>query len=230
MTILYWLCVLYNKILCKKHKDHDYDFNYNDDSHDTNIIVPYVSYNKLRDILYSANCNHKIAIMKETTLKDAHIYCKINQLSGQLSGTLIEQYFINKYNMSKNEASLCIGDAHYKRTNVEIKISCGGFRHNQFNYVQLRVNHNCDYILTAYYISYDNIDYNGELFIFKISKPNIKKIIYKYGSYAHGTKNILGNITNADLNNTKNTKEYAIRPKSGDECWCKLLKYRVYIL
>ena len=176
MTILYWLCVLYNKILCKKHKDNDYEFNYNDDSCDTNIIVPHVAYNKLRDILYSANFNHKIEIMKETTLKDAHRYCKINQLSGQLSGTLIEQYFMNKYNMSKNEASLCIGDAHYKRTNVEIKISCGGVRHNQFNYVQLRINHNCDYILTAYYISYDNIDDNGELFIFKISKSNIKKM------------------------------------------------------
>lgn len=111
MTILYWLCVLYNKILCKKHKDNDYEFNYNDDSCDTNIIVPHVAYNKLRDILYSANFNHKIEIMKETTLKDAHRYCKINQLSGQLSGTLIEQYFMNKYNMSKNEASFANSSA-----------------------------------------------------------------------------------------------------------------------
>ena len=186
--------------------------------------------NKLRDILYAANCNHKAEIMKELNLKEAHKYCKINQLSGQLSGSLIEQYITNKYNMSKNDASLCIGDVYYKRANIEIKISCGGNKHNQFNYVQLRVNHDCNYILTAYYISCDNINQGGELFIFKISKANIKKIILKYGSYAHGTTNILGKITKADLDNKNNNKEYSIRPKYGDSCWCELLMYRIYKL
>jgi hypothetical protein len=30
-----------------------------------------------------------------------------------------------------------------------------------------------------------------------------------------------------DLNDTNNQKEYAIRPKVGDECWNKLLNFRI---
>ena len=37
----------------------------------------------------------------------------------------------------------------------------------------------------------------------------------------------LGPITLEDLENELNDKEYAIRPKYGDKCWCELLQYRV---
>lgn len=49
--------------------------------------------------LYLDNCkkNHKLEILKLQTLKDAHIYCKINNLSGQISGPLIEYYIKDKY-------------------------------------------------------------------------------------------------------------------------------------
>jgi hypothetical protein len=43
---------------------------------------------KLKYILGISQCNHKIEIMKEDNIKRAHIYCKINQLSGQVSGPL----------------------------------------------------------------------------------------------------------------------------------------------
>lgn len=52
---------------------------------------------KLKNILGISKCNHKVEIMKETDIKRAHIYCKINQLSGQVSGPLIEHYI--KINM-----------------------------------------------------------------------------------------------------------------------------------
>ena len=129
--------------------------------------------------------------------------------------------------MTKNKASLCIGDLQYCETNFEIKVSIGGKENNKFNYVQLRINHICEYILTAYYINDDNIDKLGELFIFKLNKENIKKIILQYGGYAHGTVQKLGPITLEDLENELNDKEYAIRPKYGDKCWCELLQYRV---
>jgi hypothetical protein len=182
---------------------------------------------KLKYILGISQCNHKIEIIKEDNIKRAHIYCKINQLSGQVSGPLIEYYIKTKYNMEKNNASLCLGDLHHNQVNFEIKISTGGKENNKFNYVQLRMNHDCIYIFTAYYLCENNIDNEGELFIFKLNKDDIKKLILSYGGYAHGTVQKLGKITEIELSNIANDKEYAIRPKYGDKCWNELLSFRV---
>jgi hypothetical protein len=182
---------------------------------------------KLKHILGISNCNHKIEILKQPDIKYAHIYCKIHQLSGQVSGPLIEYFIKNKYEMIKNNSSLCIGDLQHNKTNIEIKISNGGKENNKFNYVQLRMNHTCEYVLTAYYISDDNLENMGELFIFKLNKTDMKKIIFKHGGYAHGTIKKLGIITEEDLENPANDKEYAIRPKYGDKCWHELLNFRI---
>ena len=183
---------------------------------------------KLRHLLGLSKCNHKVEIMKEHDIKCAHIYCVVNQLSGQVSGPLLEHYIQNKYEMTKNKSSMCIGDLQHNQTNLEIKISMGGKDYNKFNYVQLRMNHNCEYLLTAYYLNDDNVDTTGgELFIFKLNKTDMKKMILNYGGYAHGTIQKLGPITEDDLNNTANDKEYAIRPKYGDKCWCDLLQLRI---
>jgi hypothetical protein len=182
----------------------------------------------LTHILESSKYDHKVEIMKEPTLKRAHIYCKIHQLSGQICGPLIEYYIKNKYQMIKNASSSCNGDLHHNQSNFEIKVSNGGKEHNKFNYVQLRMNHSCDYILTAYYLNDTNIQTQGELFIFKLTKPDIRILIFKYGGYAHGTKQKLGEITCKELENPTNDKEYAIRPKYGDQCWNELLQFRVH--
>jgi hypothetical protein len=129
---------------------------------------------KLKYILEMSKCNHKKEIINQPSIKYAHIYCKINRLPGQKSGPLIEYFIQNKYGMKKNKSSLCIGDLKYKQSNIEIKISNGGNNNNRFNYVQLRMNHECDYLLTAYYIDDENIE---------------------------------------ELEDSKNHKEYAIRPK-----------------
>ena len=192
-----------------------------------NISDNFETKRKLKHILGISKYNHKIEILKQQDLKYAHIYCKINKLSGQVSGPLIEYFIKNKYEMIKNNSSLCIGDLQHNKTNIEIKISNGGKENNKFNYVQLRMNHVCEYILTAYYISDDNLEKMGELFIFKLNKTDIKKIIFKYGGYAHGTIQKLGVITEDDLENPSNDKEYAIRPKYGDKCWQELLNFRI---
>ena len=171
---------------------------------------------KLKYILGISQCNYKIEIMKEDNIKRAHIYCKINQLSGQVSGPLIEYYIKTKYSMEKNNASLCIGDLQHNQINFELKISTGGKENNRFNYVQLRMNHDCVYIFTAYYLCEDNID-----------NDDIKNLILSYGGYAHGTVQKLGKITEIELSNIANDKEYAIRPKYGDKCWNELLNFRI---
>ena len=173
------------------------------------------------------NTIHNEKILACNTLKDAHIYCKLNNLSGQFTGPVLEKYIQKKYNMTKNNASLCNGDLQCDDANYEIKASNGGKENNKFNYVQLRMNHNCEYILTAYYICYHNLENLGELFIFKLNKENLKSLIVNYGGYAHGTIGELGKITIEDLNDVTNQKEYAIRPKYGDKCWNELLEFRI---
>ena len=183
--------------------------------------------NQLQHILNLSTINHSLEILKEESVKNAHIYCKINQLSGQVTGPLIELYLKEKYNMIKNNASLCIGDLQHNNVNIEVKASNGGKNNNKFNYVQLRMNHDCEYLLTAYYISQKNIDTMGELFIFKIKKETLRELILQHGGYAHGTVAQLGRITIQDLEDVTNDKEYAIRPTYGDKCWNDLLPYRV---
>lgn len=171
---------------------------------------------------------HTANIMKLTTLKEAHVYCKYNNLLGQFTGPVLEKFIQQKYKMTKNPASSCSGDLnfHQTNTNVEIKASNGGKTNNQFNFVQLRMNHDCEYILTAYYIDYNNLELLGELFIFRLNKHQLKPLILKYGGYAHGTIKKLGPITIEDLNDPTNPKEYSLRPKYGDRCWNDLLPFR----
>jgi len=198
-----------------------------------NFIFKMEYYNEMKiklQLLLNSTCSNKIHtqnIMKLPTLKDAHMYCKYNNLSGQFTGPVLEKYIKIKYNMTKNNASLCNGDLYSNHTNIEIKASNGGKENNKFNYVQLRMNHNCEYLLTAYYICQQNLDNLGDLYIFKLNKDNMKRLIVKYGHYAHGTIGELGKITMDDLNNVTNQKEYALRPKYKDNCWNELLTFKV---
>ena len=236
---------------------------------------------KLVSLLQSSkkNADHKEEVMKSEGLKFAHIYCKLNKLSGQITGPLIEFYIKNALNLKKNAASTCCGDLQiltedlatklcisgggggggggeeeYKKktnkkkqhqqqqqqvssaltTNLEIKASNGGQNHNQFNYVQLRINHDCDYLFTAYYLCEDNVAGLGEMFAFLMRKKEVIPILAKFGTYAHGTVKKLGAIKEEDFwtldtheVNAQNEREYALRPKYGDDCWKSLLKYRV---
>ena len=186
---------------------------------------------ELKKVLLHNATNHKKEILKCETIKDAHIYCKINGLNGQRMGPLIEYYIKEKSCMEKNKASDCIGDCRDRfLEDNEIKASISGDAKNKYkyNYVQIRLNHKIhNYILTAYHLTDDNLKDLGELFIFKVKKEDIIELIFKYGGYAHGTKAKNGPITLEDLKDENNSKEYDLRPKYGGELWKELLKYRV---
>lgn len=183
---------------------------------------------KLTEYLAISTKNHDKEIMKLETLKDAHIYCVINKVSSQKYGLLLERFIRIKFNYSKNKADLLSGDCHKNGENVEIKVSLGGSSHSKFNFVQIRPSHYCEkYILTAYNLSYDNLESEGLLYIFKLNKEEIKKIIVSFGSYAHGTIKENGKITFESLNDSTSTKEYAIRTTINDSCWKALLPFIV---
>lgn len=183
---------------------------------------------RLKEHLNISKVKHEIEIMKELTLKEAHIYCVLQNVSAQQYGPLLEKYIILKNNFKKNNSSECIGDCSKGNDNVEIKTSLGGSNHIKFNFVQLRINQKINYYLfTAYHLIPENIETEGELYIFRIPKNDIKNIIISHGGYAHGTIKEHGKITIETLNDEKNMKEYAFRPTFNDECWKELLKFRI---
>lgn len=183
---------------------------------------------KLKEHLACSSINHEQEILKETTLKDAHVYCVINSVSAQKYGPLLEKYIRIKNKFVKNTASECNGDCSKDGKNAEVKASLGGAKHNKFNWVQLRVSHDIQYyILTAYHLTSKNVETGGELYVFSVPKEDMLPLIANYGGYAHGTLTEYGSITIADLKDEKNKKEYAMRPSYGDKCWLDIMKFRV---
>jgi hypothetical protein len=182
---------------------------------------------KLKEHLNLASTNHKTNMLKLNTLKDSFVYCIINKLSSQQYGVLLESIIQYKFNFNKNKSNDCIGDYNKNNENFELKVSLGGKYHNKFNFVQIRLNHKCAiYIFIAYHLSVNNVDEEGEIYIFKIPKKEIINLILLYGSYAHGTIKKNGVIT-IDTLNENNKNEYALRPVINDKCWLNLMDYRI---
>lgn len=183
---------------------------------------------RLKECLDTCKMNHELRILQLSTLKDAHVYCLIYNLSAQQFGPLLEKFILVKYSYNKNKSRESCGDCFKDGKNSEIKVSLGGKNHNKFNFVQIRPFHDCQtYILTAYHLCNENIESEGELFVFKISKEEMKKILVTHGSYAHGTMKENGSITLESLEDLSNKKEYALRPYFNDSCWKTLLNFRI---
>ena len=173
-------------------------------------------------------------IIKEATLKDAHIYCVTRKIRPHEYGALLEHYICAKYELARNGASDRSGDVRVNDQNAEVKVSiglgcdCHANRRVKFNWVQLRPTHGVDfYILTAYHLARENVDTEGELYVFRVPKAAMVRLLVQYGGYAHGTKLRLGKITAEEMMDETSTKEYALRPVYGKECWMELLEMRV---
>lgn len=183
---------------------------------------------RLKEIVWMDHIDHKQEILKNNTLKEAHIYCLLHNLNHSQYGNLIEHFIIEKYNFSKNTHHQHIGDCSKYNENYEIKTSISGIKNNRFNYVHIRLSQMITYyILVAYYLDKSNIEKEGEIFIFKIPKYDIYDIINNYGGYANGTIKNNGKIEIENIMCNCNTYEYAIRPKIGDKCWENLMRFRI---
>jgi len=183
---------------------------------------------RLKEHLFLSKMKHDIHIMKQRTLKDAHTYCVVHNVSSQQYGPILEKYIRTKFNYVKNKAKDCTGDCSKNGKNSEVKVSIGGSNHKKFNFVQIRPSHDCEtYILTAYHLSEENVEKEGTLYIFKVPKKHIKEIIVSHGGYAHGTIKEHGTITMESLNNDSIVKEYALRPTINDKCWKELMLFHI---
>lgn len=178
--------------------------------------------------LTNSKVNHEEHIMKLATLKEANIYCVLHNVSAQQYGHLLEKFIHTKFNYIKNKSKDCTGDCIKDGMNTEVKVSLGCTTHTKFNFVQIRPSHDCEmYILTAYHLSKENAETEGDLYIFKVPKTDIKNMVVSYGGYAHGTIKEHGKITIDNLNDEKNKKEYALRPNINDDCRNALLLFKV---
>jgi hypothetical protein len=183
--------------------------------------------NKLKDYLNSTLVDHSKAILLEPSLKDACSYCVVNNILSQQYGNLIENFVSVHFKYSKNKSADCAGDLAKLGVNYELKCSLGGKDRNRFNFVQIRPNHNCGfYIFVAYHVSNANVDFGGDVFVFKIHKTDLKQILLDFGSYAHGTIQKNGSIE-VSLNDGTSLHEYALRTTIGDKLWNALLVYRI---
>jgi hypothetical protein len=180
---------------------------------------------RLREHLALSKIKHEEELLKLPTLKEAHVYCVIRGVSAQQYGPFLERYIRTKFQYVKNRAEDCTGDCSKDGKNSEVKVSLGGASHTKFNFVQIRPSHDCDtYILTAYHLSPENVEDEGDLYIFNVPKMDMQTLIVQYGAYAHGTLKEHGPIRADSLSLDK---EYALRPTLNDKCWKQLLRFRI---
>lgn len=146
------------------------------------------------------------------------LLCKYYLSSNEWS-LLLEKHIKSLYKISKKKNNTSGDGCFNNKYNVEIKVSLGT-KNSTMNFVQLRPDHDIDYyILLAYDVHADKY---GKIYWFLCRSEDIYKLLPKYGSYAHGSKEKLGSI-NSDNIKGRNC-EYALRPspyKNGkaQELW-----------
>ena len=121
------------------------------------------------------------------------------------------------------------GDGHIQQKNIEIKVSLGD-KEGNLSFVQIRPDHQVDhYLLLAYNLQSGTI---GSVHLLLVPAEKIYELLPQYATYAHGTVDVLGQIT-ADNIYGRNC-EYAIRPNpnKGESCksrqlWDILQKYEI---
>lgn len=150
--------------------------------------------------------------------------CVIGNLTPQKYGPLVEKYLRSVFDGKNSSIESCMGDFHTNIFNFEVKCSFVVFK-NRCNFVQIRTTHCIDYFIFVVYLINESYKKNGgKLYKFRIGMKYMKKLVLKYGTYAHGTKSRFGSI-NREMIDNDISKEYAIRCSIGDACWKELLMF-----
>ena len=100
------------------------------------------------------------------------------------------------------------GDGHKNGVNYEIKTSIHAEK-SKINFVQIRPDHDIHYYILIAYNMYEN-DTIGNAHIFKIPSHIVHDLIVRFGGYAHGTIEKLGEIKD-NIKKEDSNCEYALR-------------------
>jgi hypothetical protein len=146
-----------------------------------------------------------------------------NNLSAQSYGKLLENVLKRSLNIDKQFDEVSGDGVCVNGKKVEIKISIQGAS-DQFNFVQIRPDHEVDaYIFSTY-------DIENESLFYYIDKNKMMEILGDFGSFAHGTVKVNGEIDRQSIiDNLGMNYEYAIRPNfvKKDPVWKEILKHSV---
>ncbi len=164
---------------------------------------------------------------REKDLLTQCVLCR-KYMSPAAYGFLFERVIKQKLSITKppNNTS---GDGQKYGKNIEIKTSLSS-KDGQLNFVQIRPDHTLDYYIVLIYNMFEgNV---GKIHFMVIPADTLHSWILPYGSYAHRTKDVLGEITAESI--VGNHYEYALRPnprkskttKAG-KLWLEFLKYEV---
>jgi hypothetical protein len=173
--------------------------------------------------------NNKKKCQNEKDLLKKCILCK-QYLSSNEYGPELENYL--KQHLKINKAIDCVsGDGCKNNKNIEIKVSLGDNK-GKLNYVQIRPDHNIDfYIFLAYNLLEDEL---GNVYLMLVPSEKVYELIPTYGGYAHGTVDVLGEITSQNI--FGRNCEYALRPNPNNnnntkpkKLWNELIKYKVQL-
>jgi hypothetical protein len=148
------------------------------------------------------------------------IYCK-KYLSSNQWGPLLETYIKKLFLLGKPINHVSGDGRSVNGKTIEIKVSLGDLK-GQFNFVQIRPDHDIDYyIFMCYNLNDGEL---GKVYWFLCPSNKLYKLLPKYGGYAHGTIQKFGKI---ELSNIYGHKyEYALSPTptSNTKLWKKLIK------
>ena len=181
-----------------------------------------------QDALNSGNVDWKEKIFNLENIEGACLLSKL-KLSSQASSPLLERWIKHRLGFlpAQNETS---GDGLYYNkitllsTTTEIKVSLGTKTNEDYNFVQIRPDHDIDTYLFLTYNMKDN-----KCLWFDIPSADVYELLPEYGGYAHGTLKVNGKITPGNL--FGKGYEYALRPscnprqKKKNELWNIMQKY-----
>ena len=163
---------------------------------------------------------YKNKCVSECNLLYKCIYCK-KYLSSNQWGPLLETHIKKLFSLKKPINHVSGDGRSLNDKNVEIKVSLGDLK-GQFNFVQIRPDHEIDYyIFMCYNVFADEL---GKIYWFLCPSNKLYELLPKYGGYAHGTIQKFGKIEMTNIYG--HNYEYAIRPNpiNNTHLWNKLIK------
>ncbi len=153
-------------------------------------------------------------VLTASTFEEACATCLLAGLSPQSFGHLLEKWIAQTFDYAKDKE----GDVNIHGRSVELKVSLGGKTRKRFNFVQLRLNRDIDFLLVAYHLSKENVQTLGETYLFYVPNKDMKHLLRTHGSLAHGKK--------AEMSGNS-FQEKALRPVLGDAAWNALCAFQI---
>lgn len=143
---------------------------------------------------------------KETNLLYKCIFCK-KYLTSQQWSRLLEKHIKKTFSLNKAIDNISGDGLSKNNKKIEIKISLQD-KNGQFNFVQIRPDHNIDYYILLCYNLFETKF--GKIYWFLCPSKDLYELLPKYGDYAHGTKTRLGEIKDDNIHG--HNHEYVLRP------------------